>query len=249
MKGEKIRLVIIYILIAVIIGLVGYLIYNFFINKDEEKTSPATVTENVITEDCTFDVTSGDYSAIINGQTSNICGGFNKFTINDVVLDGKNIDVSVIYYNGNITSDDDRTGMYIDDKRVVKNASKDYLNHIGVFDNKLFIFSPNDGKPNVVVYNSLGERVYDLETALAQAKITDPAFAEIAKTNTSLDTTLKNSSINSSSFNFGPTGFTFNTNGKSECQAGEIIGSTYNVAFSGNNFVAPQFVSYVNCNS
>ncbi len=252
MKGEKARLIIIYILIAVIIGLVGYLIYNFFMNTNDENddiTDPAAITDSIITEDCTFEVTSNDYSTIINGQTSNICGGFNKLVINDIVLDGKNMDVSVIYYNGDSINGNNNAGFYIDDKRVVKNASKKFVNHIGVFDNKLFIFSPNDGKPNVVVYNSLGERIYDLETALAQAKISDPAFTELAKTNTSLDTTLKNSSINSATFNFEPTGFTFSTDAKNECKVGEIIGSTYSVAFSGNDFTLPQFVSYVNCNS
>lgn len=243
MKGQKIRVIIIYILVVVIIFLVGYLIVNFFMNNKENTKEESLNKEDIISQ-CTFTITSSDYSSIIGGNNSDICGGLNKFIINDIVLDGTPIDVEVRYYNG---TTNDNTGMYINGKRVIKNASNSVKNNIGIFDKKLFIFSNDNKKPNVVAYDKTGNKVYDLETALSKTNISDPAFVELAKTNNNLDVTVKNASINSNSFSFGPTEFVFSTAVKGECTPGTNIGSTYKVAFSGNTFTAPEFVSLVPC--
>jgi len=245
MKGQKIRVIIIYILVMVIILLVGYLIVNFFMNNKEVTKEKPHDTEDIMSQ-CIFTITRNDYVSIIGGNTSNICGGLNKFIINDIILDGTPLDVEVRYYNG--TTNDNDSGMYINGKRIIKGASNSVKNNIGIFDNKLFIFSNDNKKPNVVVYDKNGNKVYDLETALSKTNISDPAFVELAKTNNNLDVTVKNSSINSSSFTFGPTEFVFSTAAKGECTPGTNIGSTYKVAFSGDNFTAPEFVSFIPCN-
>lgn len=248
MKGQKIRVVIIYILVIIILVLVGYLIYNFFMNDKEETATKDIKQDSDISNECTFDITISEYNAVVNGNNSKLCGGLNKLVINDINLDGTPMDVEVRYYNGNIHENDNSTGMYISGKRAVKLASIGYKNNIGVFDNKLFIFSANEDKPNVVVYDKLAKRVYDLETALSQANVSDPVFTELAKSNNNLDVKVKNSSLNVNSFIFRPTEFFFSTAIKGNCQAGTNIGSNYKVAFSGDNFSAPEFVSFNVCN-
>lgn len=248
MKGEKIRVAIIYILVIVIILLVGYLIFNVFVNNKEDNTKKEKVKTNAISSECTFDITTADYSLIVNGNNSNLCGGLNKLKIGDIVLDGNQMDVEVNYYNGNITEENENMGFYIDGKRVLKLASNENKNNIGVFDNKLFIFVANNDKPNVVAYDSNGVKVYDLQTALAKANISDPAIVELAKTNNNLDVIVKSSNITTNSFNFGPTEFSFATAVSGECTPGTNIGSIYKVTFSGNNFSAPEFVSFNVCN-
>lgn len=248
MKGEKIRVIIIYVLVIVIIALVGYLIYNFFINNKEDNTKKEEVKVSDIASECTFGVTSADYNAVVNGNNSNLCGGLNKLKINDIILSGTQMNVEVNYYNGNVNAEDEKMGFYINGKRILKLASNGNRNNIGVFDNKLFIFTADKDKPNVVVYDNNGTKVYDLQTALAGAKISDPAFVEIAKTNQNLDVVVKNSSINTNSFSFGPTEFTFATAVSDNCQPGTNIGSNYKVTFSGNNFSVPEFISFNVCN-
>jgi len=248
MKGEKIRVIIIYVLVIVIIALVGYLIYNFFINSKEDNTKKEEVKASDIASECTFDITSADYSAIVNGNNSNLCGGLNKFKINDIMLDGNQMDVEVNYYNGSLNESDDSTGIYINGNRILKSVSTNNKNQMGIFDNKLFIFLADNDKPNVVVYDKYGNKVYDLETALAGANVSDPAFVEIAKTNNNLNVIVRNSSINVNSFVFGGNEFTFSTALKGECTPGTNIGSNYKVTFSENNFSAPEFVSFNVCN-
>ena len=247
MKGAKIRVAVIYILVIIIIGLVSYLIYNFFINN-KDVNNKEEVKVNDIAEQCTVNISSGDYSSVINGNNSNICAGLNKLIINDIILDGTQIDLQVNYYNGNTDVDDGIMGMYIDGKRILPLASSNNKNNIGIFDNKLFIFVENQDKPNVVVYDKNGKKVYGLDTALAGANISDPAFVEMAKTNKDLNVTLRNSSINSNSFSFGPTEFTFSTALKGKCTVGTNIGSNYKVTFSGDNFSVPEPVSFNVCN-
>ncbi len=248
MKGEKVRVIFIYILVAVIILLVGYLIYNFLMNTNNSKDQIETKTDNTISDNCTFDINNADYGTIVNGETSTLCGGLNKLKINDMILDSNELKIEVYYYNGSIDENDNSTGVYIDGKRVVRYASTDYKNNFGIFDNKLFIFSVNPSNLNVVAYDSSINRVYDLKTSLLQSNISDPAFVELAKTDSTLNTIVNNANIDSSSFNFGPNEFLFSTDTKKECQVGTNIGSTYKVTFSGNTFSAPQFVGYNACN-
>ncbi len=248
MKGEKIRIIIIYILVIVIIALVSYLIYSCLTNNKESNTEKEDVKVNEIASECTFNVTSSEYSEIVKGNNSNLCDGLNKLIINDIILDGTQMKVEVNYFNGNADEADDNMGMYIDDKRIIRLASNDNKNNIGVFDNKLFIFIADNDKPNVVVYDKYGKRVYDLETALVKANISDPAFVEMAKTKNDLNTTVRNSNLNSGSFIFGPNEFSFASALKGECTPGMNIGSNYKVTFSGENFSVPQFVGYNVCN-
>jgi len=247
LKGEKIRVVIIYILVVLILLLVGYLIYNFFVNTNDNKPKTDVKNDNEISKDCTFDVKLGDYNSMISQGSSDLCGGINKINISDVALDGKQIDLEVRYYNGAIDERDNESGVYIDGKRVIQYASSNYQNKFGVFDNMLFIFKKNSNDVNVVAYDGLVNKVYDLDNALVKNNISDPAFAEIAKTNPGLNVVVKASNIDKESFNFGPNEFSFSTVSKDNCTAGENIGSTYKVAFSNGNFSNPEFVGYNVC--
>lgn len=247
LKGEKIRVVIIYLLVVLIFLLVGYLIYNFFINTNGSKPKEEAKKESEISKECTFDVKLADYNSIIRQGSSDICGGINKINITDATLDGKNLDLEVRYYNGSIDESDNGTGIYIGGKRVTQYASSNYQNKFGIFDNMIFIFTSNSKEVNVAVYDSLKNKVYDLENALLKNNISDPAFTEIAKTNPGLNVILKTSNIDRESFNFGSNEFSFSSTLNDKCTAGQNIGSTYKVTFGDGNFSNPEFVSYNVC--
>jgi len=247
LKGEKIRVVIIYLLVVVIFLLVGYLIYNFFMNTNESKPKEEVKKDNEISKECIFDVKLADYNTMLKQGSSDICGGINKINIVDATLDGNKLDLEVRYYNGVLDERDNGTGVYMDGKRITQYASSNYQNKFGIFDNMIFIFTNNSKDVNVVVYDGLKNKVYDLENALLKTNISDPAFVEIAKTNPGLSVVLKTSNIDKESFNFGPTEFSFSTTSKEKCTVGENIGSTYKVAFSNGNFSNPEFVGYNVC--
>ncbi len=249
MKGEKTRIVIIYVLILLIIALVGALIYVMMSSQKSQNkiTDKPQEESNEISEKCIFDITAADYAKIIGGDNSAICGALNQFNITDIALNGQPLGVKIIYNNGVINESDKDTGIYINDNLAIKHASTNYINNLGVFDNKLFVYAHNANEANVMAYNSMGDKVYDLGQTLAVTKITDQILADLAKTNEGLKVIVDTTNIDKNNVQFAANEFTFATNSGLECQTGMYSGSIYKVTFTGEEFAAPQFVNFVSC--
>lgn len=239
MKGDKIRVVLIYILILIIIFMVGYLVYNS-VGVDKKVDKPSL--DSDISEDCSFEMSLSEYNAMLGSDKSNLCGGMNKIIVKNISLNDEETEVEVRYYNGDQS---DESGVYVFGKRIVKGAGPKNINRFGIFDNKLFILSIDDAESNITAYDSSLNKVYDLRSALASSDLSDPAFVELAKTNPTLETKVNNSNIGL--FNFLPNEFTFSTDSKLQCVPGGVNGSKYRVVFNGDTFETPQFVEYSIC--
>lgn len=254
MKRDKAKIIIVYILMFIILCLVGYLIY-FAINlnkdtKEDKKDTPTKTEEKTeISDSCIFNISLGELASLEgNSGSLSLCAGYNKLTLDNIVLDGKTQNVYLNYYNGTLAEQDNILGVYINDKKVVVGASYDTKNVVGVFDNLLFIKTISPEGSNVRVFNSNGRKVYDLESALSKAKIQDPVFTELAKTDTTIGKVVNTKNINSGSFAFTNGVFTFNTDTMAGCNPGQVYkGSTYKVTYTGETFSNPTFVSYINC--
>ncbi len=249
MKGEKVRIIIIYILIFVIVALVSYLIYTIMSSQPvkKEPVSEKEDQSNEISEKCTFDMTLAEYGEIINGNKSKICGGMNKINITDIMLNQQNLNVMIVYMNGKIDQTDRDTGIYIDGDLAARYAANNYINSMGIFDNKLFIYAHNDEELNVMAYNSAGSKVYDLAQTLSSARITDQVLADLAKNHEGLKIIVDPTNIDQNTVQFAANEFTFATNSGLDCTTGMYSGSIYKVAFTGEEFAAPQFINFVNC--
>lgn len=244
-KGNRFRLAIIYILILLIIGLVGFLIYYIMNKNEHEKQNSETLVsgkaeKEKISDNCIFEVPYASFNKLNNNVSAlMMCEGYNKLILNDIDF----TKVYVIYYNGFLQTDSKKYGIYINDKQVTVGASFDHRNLINVFDNLIFIKKENMQVTNVLTYNDKGRLVYDLQMALARTKIVDKAFKEMGNTKNTI-VSLKNIDINSYEFKQGE--FTFETT--SECASGQQYkGSSYKVTYQNNKFNAPEFVNYVKC--
>lgn len=254
MKRDKIKIIIIYILMFVIFALVGYLIY-FIVNtnKETEKTETKQqiqkTDETSISDSCTFSVTLNELDSLEQNRSAiSMCEGYNKLVVNNITLNSQPQDVYLIYYNGTQSKNNNKLGLYINNKQVTNGASYDIINVLGVSDNLLFVKTLRQEGSFLRIFNAQGQKVYDLETALAKAKVEDPALIEIAKTDQTISTIINTKNINPNSFNFTSGTFTFNVEAKQECTQGQIYkGSTYKVTYNGETFENPTFVSYINC--
>lgn len=248
MKGDKVKVVIIYILILVIIALVAYLMYIVLSSNDEEKLDTENkepVQTDELADECKFGVTLAEYNDIINNPSgTSLCNGDNELTITDIVVNGQGQNLKVRFYNGESTS---KGGVYLNDRKVVTGASLNVKNGIGVFDNKLFIFTNEPDDLNVYAYNENGVQLYDLKSALSEAQITDPALSALAQNNTNISTIVNSTNIDGNSMNFGANEFSFSTTSGMECVSGSYSGSRYRVTFSGDVFNAPEFVTTIMC--
>ena len=238
MKGEKIRIIIIYFLFLVIVGLVGYLIY-FVIdeNKTEkpikEKEPPKQQEE--ITEACTFDITVAEFNDFDNTPLE-LCQGNNKINISDIVLKDNAIDIYAIYNKDSKTTSIN-PGLYMNDNQIIKSISKSDKNIITVSDNLLFIKKDSKKESNLVVFNENGENIYDLAIELVKNKVEDPIFAEIAKTNSEVNPQISIENIDPNSYTFTSGAFTFKTIIKINGE--EQNGSTYTVTYNEEKFNTP----------
>ena len=239
MKGEKIRVIIIYFLVLVIIGLVGYLIYfiydqnNNLKSKDSDSKVDADTEE--ITDACTFDVTLAEFNEIYDNTVAlELCTGYSKLNISDIVLNDNPIDVYAIYYN---KSDEEviKSGIYMNDNQITSGLTLDNKNKTVINDNMLFIKVENILGNNLVVFDESGNQVYDLSSTLASLKFEDPVLAELAKTNENINPTLSIDIVDKDSYNFTSGAFTFNTIYLDTKQKG----STYTVTYNDSKFENP----------
>ena len=250
MNGDKIKTVLIYLLVLVILGLTTYLIYFVLeqnkiaeeANKNAHEDIYATVPE--VPAKCVFSLQSYQYYAAINGNSEfQICPGLNKFILTGYILAGKDVDLQVLYFN-NDKGASAKTGVYLNNKRIIDRASVHDKNAFGIFDNKLFILSDNAEEANVYAYDANGNQVYNLATQLQILRIKDQAFIEIAKTKP-INTTLDNKHLWAFGFNEGV--FTFSSNSRLGCNSFPYSGTSYKVTYSGNNFNAPEVISLNSC--
>ncbi len=244
MKGEKTRIMLIYVLLVVIIGLVVGLIFVVFnsnkpkVEKPKEDNGPFNITKK-----CTFEMTNDEYIGILGSQTNDLCDGNNLIVINDIILDDVKQNINIVYNNSSISQDDEQTGVYVDDMLLVNHAATNYVNRLSVFDNKLFIISNSENYVNVTVYNSDASQIYDLEKALVKANISDQALTEMAKTNPSINPIVSPANLDANDFMINDMEFTFSTNGDPKCTNGSYNGSIYKVTFNGELFADPVYVS------
>ena len=246
---NKIRVLLVYFLMLVVFALVGYLIY-FVLNYEEGSTKSVKKDENnstdnfTIDDKCTYDITMSKFNDFADGKGPlDLCEGYNKFKVSSVLLDNKNLNIELVYYNGK-NSIDDEEGVFINMEKVIGKLSKDNLINLGVFDNVLYIKTFNATEVDVMAYNSDGVEIYRLSKALSVNPVTDNVFTTLQLKNANLSKT----NLDSNSFIFSSGGFSFNSDSKQECVEGQLYkGSTYKVNYIDGTFSAPTFVNNVGC--
>ena len=254
MKGDKIKIAVIYVLIFVIIALVGYLIYFVVSQNDTKVTTPkdevdTPVKKNDVAEGCTFNVTMSEFGTLADDSNSlQTCTGLTKFNIENITLDGKTIDLYAVYSNTTSKSDAENSGIYLQNRKILSSLTSTEKVRLGIFDNKLFVLSSGEEATNVMAYNSNGGQVYNLSKSLAEANISDPAFVELAKTNPNLSAILDTNHIDGGSFIFADGKISFSSDSKLGCINQGYKGSNYTITYIGDKFNAPEFVSTISCN-
>ena len=234
MKGEKFKLILVYILMVLVIVLIVALTFVVLNNKPKETNNEShantTPTVNLnpyptVSDECTFETTFSVY----NSLTSPGCkGGYSRYNITDITLDNNNIETVIIYSD----TDGNKSGLYINKTRVISKV--DNLTNIkfGIFDSKLFILDNSNNESNVLAYNSNGNNVYNLKDTLENLQISEPAFQN-ADTNI-----ISASTLNPNGFTFEANRFIFKTRLITTSNQ-TIEGSQYVVNFNGDNFEDP----------
>lgn len=213
---RKPKMFVVYILIIIILILIITLTISVLNNNKKIVTpSRATNTPKVdvnpyptISDECTFDLTIANYNAL---QGPGCKGGYSRYNIKDVNINNKNINLVVIYSdkNGN------KSGLYLNNTKIINKNDNLKQIGIGIFDNKLFILDKTSS--NVLAYNENGQNIYNLKEVLEQEKITD--------TN---NQTINTKIINPNGFSFASNQFNFQTSS-----------SIYTVKFNKNKFETP----------
>ena len=233
MKGEKSKVILVYVLMLLVIGLIVALTLVILNSneKEENHSSSANNTPTVdvnpfpnISEECTFNFTLDEYNALTGPRCKN---GYSRYNVTGLSLGGQTLNVSIIYTD----QDGNKAGIYVNDRRATTIVNNVTNIKFGVFDDKLFILDNNNNESNVLVFASDSTKVYDLKETLESSEITDPVLNQV----------LSSSTINPNSFNFTATNFTFQAQITSDNQI--LAGSTYQVTFTGNEFSKPEFVS------
>ena len=228
MKREKIKLILIYVLLAIVLILLIILTLNILKNEKPKQTSyKASNTPSVeinpfpnISDECTFDLTISEYNAL-NGP---LCkGGYSRYNIKDVTINNKNLNLTVIYSDKNGS----KSGLYINNTKVINKTDNITNIGLGIFDNKLFILDNHNNESNVLVYNNKGQNIYNLKETLKNKQIKDKNLN---------NTKVTSKTIDPNSFSFNNNNFTFKTINKQT----KINGSTYTVSFNNSNFETPK---------
>ena len=233
MKSGK-SVYVLYLLIILIIVLLVILTKNTLKNAPKKTIDESAPIEKLeiktypdVNDECTFSVSYLEYGNITKAGCT---GGYTRYDINDVILDGNNLKASVIYSD----KEGNKTGVYVDDHIVIKKVDNIANIKFGVFDSKLFIYDKSI--PNVLVFNSKGKIVYDLNKYLNKNKVKDLSTG---------DTYIKTKYLDENSFIFKDGSFEFNaiTN---NCSAGSK-GSHYIIKYSKEKFEKPEFVELLGC--
>ncbi len=239
MKRKGPSMILIYTLVFIIIILI-VLLTKIVIesNPKQEIENPGKIEKLDINpypsvkDECTFNITSSDYNALTMAGCQN---GYTRYDINDVVLNGVSLPVSVVYSDKSKA----KVGIFINDRRVTVNMDNVANVKFGIIDNKLFIYDKNNNETNALAFDSQGENVYNLKEVLETSKIKDLSVG---------DTEISVSTLDPKSFIFQE-GYIEFSSISNQCQNGEKArGSHYKVTYKDNDFNTPEFISLVNCN-
>lgn len=244
MKREDRQMILIYILIFLIIVLLVFLTKIVIENKpkQEPKQSGGEIQKieinpyPTVNEECTFSVTLDEY----NKLTAAGCqGGYTRYDISDININGTNLKTSVIY--SDLENSDTKTineGLFINDKKMTSIVDNVANIKFGIFDNKLFVHDMNNNESNALAFDVDGKQVYNLKKTLEENKIKDLSSDDI---------NINSESLDKNSFRFQEGIIEFNSV-SNNCQNGEKAkGSHYKVTYSGEKFELPEFMSLVNC--
>ena len=239
MKRKGPSIILIYTLIFIIIVLI-VLLTKIVVESNPKPERKSTVhIEKLemnpypnVNDECTFNLTYLGYNALTMAGCK---GGYTRYDISDVILNGSTIPVSVIYSDKNKI----KVGIFINNKRVTNNIDSVTNIKFGIFDNKLFILDTNNNEANALAFDSKGNQVYNLKEVLENSKIKDLSTGDTEISSATLDPT-------SYSFTEGVIEFSSIAN---ECKNNEKSkGSHYKVTYNNSNFEKPEFINLVNCN-
>lgn len=235
MKGEKSKVILVYVLMLLVIGLIIALTLVILNSneKEENHSSSANNTPTVdvnpfpnISEECTFNFTLDEYNALTGPRCKN---GYSRYNVTGLSLGGQTLNVSIIYTD---QEDGNKAGIYVNNRRATTIVNNVTNIKFGVFDDKLFILDNNNNESNVLVFAGDSTKVYDLKETLESSEITDPVLNQVISSTT----------INPNSFSFTATNFTFQAQ-MTDSSNQVVAGSRYQVTFTGNEFSKPTFVS------
>ena len=240
MKREKRQMLLIYTIIFIIIVLIILLTKEVMstVKKEKPKKEDNRTVQKVdtnpypnVNKECTFDVKLGEYQAL----TSPGCeGGYTRYNITDIVVNETPMDVSVIYSDKSQV----KTGLFINDKKVKSGLDSITNLNFGIFDSKLFVLDKTNNEANVLAFNNIGKKVYNLSDVLEKEKVKDLSTGE---------TVISTKNLNSSTFGFAEGSFEFDSV-SSKCEnSDKLKGSHYKVVYKGEKFEVPEFVSLNNC--
>ena len=239
MKGEKKKVLLIYTLIFIIIILIVALTKIVIDSYPKQKQESTGHIEKLninqyptVNKECTFDVTSAEYSAL---SMAGCKGGYTRYNIKDIVLNEKTLKVSVIFSDKKQV----KTGIFINDKRVTQKMENITNVNFGVFGNTLIIFDKNGNEANVLAFNSKGKEIYNLKDYLKNNKTKELVTG---------DTNISSKTLDPNSFSFKEGIIEFNSVANT-CQKGETSkGSHYKITYSNETFQKPEFMNLVSCN-
>ena len=120
MKEEKGKLILVYVLMLLVIGLIVALTLVVLNNnpKNENKAVKNDHAPKIdvnpypeISAECTFNLTIDEYNALTGPKCKN---GYSRYNLSNVNIDGKNMLVTVIYND----LEGDKKGLFLNDRRV-----------------------------------------------------------------------------------------------------------------------------------
>ena len=242
MKREKNKIILIYVLLVIVLALIvalGYVVITSTPKETESNVGHGTTVDvnpypNVSSQ-CIFSVSLEEYNALTYAGCE---GGYTRYDINNVVLNGNPLTLSVIYSD----KGQPKAGFIVNNRRVIQKIDNVTLLKFGIFDNKLFVLDNNNNQSNVVVINSEGNTIYNLKNELEKLKIKDNAFTQNGNT-----TPINNTNLNPASFNFADGVFTFATTSDACNNGAAASGTNYQVTYSGEKFNKPEATSPVAC--
>ena len=240
MKREDKQMILIYALILIVIVLVVILakVVKQSVPKENQKKTNNGTAQKVdinpypaVNDECTFDI---DYAGYNNLTMSGCQGGYTRYNINNIILDEKKLDVTIIYSD----KEQPKTGLYINNRRALNTIDNVAKIKFGIFENKLFIYDTTNNEANALAFNSKGNEVYNLKTVLEKKKIKDLSTGE---------TNISSKTLDPNSFTFQEGFIEFNS-ASNTCEKGETSkGSRYKVTYKNEEFSDPEFMQLISC--
>lgn len=192
---------------------------------EERKVQPLNVNRYPnVNDECTFNVSLNDYHSL---KTAGCTGGYTRYNI---ALDNLPLKITIIYSDKN----GPKTGIFVNDAKIIYKVEDITNIKFGTFDNKLFIFDKSDN--NVYSINEKENLIYNLKKELEENKVKEFATG---------DKNIKLKDLDPSSFNFYDGGFEFNS--KLEKCEGNSKGSHYKVTYDKEKFSKPEFMNLSEC--